>query len=302
MFEWNKFVQQMIDCIEENLTETLSLDKLARQLNYSTYYCTRQFHKYAGISLRDYIYLRKLISAVIDLRDTKCRIIEVAVKFGFSSQEAFTRSFVKAYGLSPSAYKKMHKPLPLLVKRNTYDPYFLGLGDVVMKRDLRQNVQVSIQILPEHKFIGIRNINADNYFDFWTLQEKIPGLDCHTVCGFLESIKSYNGQIGGWFYENDKKGYLYGIEVPSDYNAEVPEGMKCTLIPESLYVVFHHPPFDYENTAGDVHEALQKLMMDWDPNEHGYQYNDANNPTYQRHNPQIYGEAFFRPIKKLISR
>ena len=78
----------MLDCIEENLTRPFTLDMLAKQLNYSPYYCTRQFHKYAGISLRDYIRLRKVSAAVIDLRDTDERIIDIAVKYGFSSQEA----------------------------------------------------------------------------------------------------------------------------------------------------------------------------------------------------------------------
>ena len=299
MFEWNMSVQRMIDCVEKNLTEPLSLQGLAEKLNYSPFYCTKQFHKYAGISLRDYIYLRKLSYSVIDLRDTKDRILDIAIKYGFSSQEAFSRSFVKAYGLTPSSYRKMPKPLPLLIKRNTYNPYYLGLGEVAMKKDVSRDVQVSIQVLPEHKFIGVRNINADNYFDFWEIHEKMPGLDCHTVCGFLESIKSFNGQIGGWFFKEEKKGYLYGIEVSPDYEGEIPKGMECTLVPESMYVVFHYPPYNYEEADGDVYAALQKVMALWNPKEHGYEFNDEHNPTYQRHDAENYGQGFCRPIRKI---
>ena len=79
MFEWNRSVQKMLDFIEENLTEPLTLEMLAARLNYSPYYCTRQFHKYAGISLRTYIRLRKVSAAVIDLRDTGEGIIDIAV-------------------------------------------------------------------------------------------------------------------------------------------------------------------------------------------------------------------------------
>ena len=156
MFEWNMSVQKMLDCVEENLTGPLTLEMLAGQLNYSPYYCTRQFHKYAGISLRDYIRLRKVSSAVIDLRDTNQRIIDIAVRYGFSSQEAFTRSFKRAYGMTPNEYRKMPKPLPLLVKRNVFDPYYLGLRETNMKEDLTKNITVSIQVLPAHKFIGVR--------------------------------------------------------------------------------------------------------------------------------------------------
>lgn len=300
MFEWNKSVQAMIDCVEENLTEPLTLEVLAAKLNYSPYYCTKQFHKYAGISLRNYIRLRKISAAVLDLRDNKERILDIAIKYCFSSQEAFTRSFVSVYGLTPSLYRRMPRPLPLLVKRNTYNPYYLGLGEVNMEKEVLKDVQVNIQVLPEHKFIGLRNLNVDNYFDFWAFQEKVKGLDCHTVCGFLESIKSYNGQIGGWFYENGKKGYLYGIEVPADYNNDnIPKGMECTLMPESLYVIFHYPPYDYNKLDASVHEALKEKMGSWKPSEHGYEYNDALNPIYQRHAPENYGQAICRPIRKL---
>lgn len=298
MFEWNKNVQKMLDCVEENLNEVLTLKILTEKLNYSTYYCTKQFHKYVGISLRNYISLRKVSAAVIDLRDTKERILDIAVKYGFSSQEAFTRSFVKAYGITPSAYRKMTRPLPLLIKHNTYNPYYLGLGEIRMKEEVLKDIQVRIRMIPEHKFIGIRNLEAHNYFDFWSLQEKIKGLDCYTVCGFLESIKSYNGQVGGWFYKNGKTGYIYGIEVSADYNGYIPQGMECILIPESLYVVFYHPPYDYSKLDASIYEALKDKMNGFNPSDYGFEYNDTLN-TYQRHEPEYYGQAFCRPIRKI---
>ena len=298
MFEWNMSVQKMLDCVEEKLTEPLTLEMLAKQLNYSPYYCTRQFHKYAGISLRDYIRLRKVSSAVIDLRDTKERIIDIAVKYGFSSQEAFTRSFRRAYGMTPNRYRKMPRPLPLLVKRNVFNPYFLGLGETSMKKDLTKNITVSIQVLPAHKFIGVRNIAADSYCDFWKKDEEKYGRDrCKEIGGVLESIKSFNGLIGGWFYQDGKRGFMYGIEVPANYAGEIPEGMECVLVPESPYAVFHHPPYNYSTLERSVNEALEQSIASWDPAEHGYAWrNDL--PAYQRHNPVKYGQAIIKPLKK----
>ncbi|MCX7746605.1 MAG: AraC family transcriptional regulator [Clostridia bacterium] len=297
MFEWNKNVQGMIEYVEENLTKSITLEMIAAALNYSPFYCTRQFHKYANISLRNYIRLRKVSAAVLDLRDTKERVTDIAIKYGFSSLEAFTHAFVKAFGLTPSMYRKMPKPLPLLIKRNIYNPYYLGLGEFKDNKQELQEVQVSIQVLPEHRFIGIRHIDVDNYFNFWALQENVSEYDCNAVCGLLESIKSFNGQIGGWFNTNGKKGYLYGIEVPVDYNGDVPQGMESTLIPESLYVVFHYQPYAYDKIDTSVHEKLRQKMISWSPVEHGYEYNDAVNPTYHRHAPENYGQAICRPIK-----
>ncbi len=298
MFEWNMSVQKMLDCVEENLTTSLTLEMLAARLNYSPYYCTRQFHKYAGISLRNYIRLRKVSSAVIDLRDTGERIIDIAVKYGFSSQEAFTRSFKRAYGMAPNEYRKMPKPLPLLVKRNVFDPYYLGLGEKNVTKDLTKNITVSIQVLPAHKFIGVRYLDASGYMDFWKKDEEKYHRDrCDEVDGFLSSIKNFNGIVGAWYFQEGKRGYMYGIEVPPSYAGEIPEGMECISYPESHYAVFHHPPYDFSTMERSVHEALGRSMESWDPTEHGYEWRD-DLPIYQRHNPLKYGQAFLKPMKK----
>ena len=289
----------MLDVVEENLTGPLTLEMLAGKLNYSPFYCTRQFHKYAGISLRNYIRLRKVSSAVIDLRDTGLRIIDIAVKYGFSSQEAFTRSFKNAYGMTPNEYRKMPKPLPLMVKRNVFDPFYLGLTEMKVKEDLTKNITVSIQVVPAHKFIGIRHIDAPGYWEFWKKEEEIHGRDrCDEVNGVLSSIKSFNGNIGAWFFQDGKYGYMYGIEVPPGYKGEIPEGMECVSYPESHYAVFHHPPYDYNTMDLSVNDAIVKTMESWNPAEHGYQWRD-DLPIYQRHNPIKYGQAILKPLNKL---
>jgi AraC-like DNA-binding protein/predicted transcriptional regulator YdeE len=292
-------VQKMLDVVEEKLTEPLTLEMLGEKLNYSPFYCTRQFHKYAGISLRNYIRLRKVSSAVIDLRDTDDRIIDIAVKYGFSSQEAFTRSFKSAYGMTPHEYRKMPRPLPLLVKRNVFDPYYLGLEETLVKEDLTKNITVSIQVLPAHKFIGVRNMAADNYWDFWKKDKEKYGRDrCDEIGGILESIKNFNGMIGAWFYQDGKRGFMYGIEVPANYAGEIPGGIECVPVPENSYAVFHHPPYNYSTMEMSVDEALDQAVAGWDPAEHGYQWDDSL-PMYQRHNPLKYGQAHLRALKKL---
>ena len=45
----------------------------------------------------------------VALQKTKYRIIDIAIQYGFSSHEAFTRAFVRVYGYTPFQY---HKLLP----------------------------------------------------------------------------------------------------------------------------------------------------------------------------------------------
>ncbi|RQW12506.1 helix-turn-helix transcriptional regulator, partial [Paenibacillus rhizophilus] len=90
MYEWNEMVQLMVDWVEANITESSSLLKMSEQLGYSPYYCSRQFNQLTGMTLRDHFWNRRISRAAMELRDTDQRVLDIAVKYGFSSQEAFT--------------------------------------------------------------------------------------------------------------------------------------------------------------------------------------------------------------------
>lgn len=99
-------IETMIDWVENNIEETPTLDGMARYVGYSSYYCSAKFHEVVGISFKEYVQHRKLVLAVSELLNTDRRIIDIAIQFGFSSNEAFTRAFSKIYNCSPNAYRK----------------------------------------------------------------------------------------------------------------------------------------------------------------------------------------------------
>ena len=193
---------------------------------------TRKFKELSGISLRDYLRGRRLAFALIDLHDTNKSILHIAVDYGFSSHEAFCRSFRSIYGIPPSTYRAKPKPMILRTRINTFDRYFLGLGEIGMIKSTEE-VKIYFASISAHKFLHIKNYESNGYWDFWERQDKIQGIDCDTICGLLDSIKGkldgedgvigkFSGQIMARIFEDGKISEAYGIRLPIEYDDEIP--------------------------------------------------------------------------------
>ena len=59
------------------------------------------------------------------------------------------------------------------------------------------SIKIYFVTIPAHTFLHIRNYESIGYFDFWQKQSVIPGQDCGTICGLLDSIKGKLVDNGG---------------------------------------------------------------------------------------------------------
>ncbi|HGH7177265.1 TPA: helix-turn-helix domain-containing protein [Bacillus wiedmannii] len=113
----NEHIQQMIDWIEINLKEEFSLNELSRYMGYSPYYCSFKFCQVTGISIRRYILLRRLYLSAEELKNDK-KIIDIALDYDYSSQEAYSRAFKNVFGMNPREYQLNNMPIQSFVKLN----------------------------------------------------------------------------------------------------------------------------------------------------------------------------------------
>lgn len=106
MYEWHKNVQIIVDeidiCIKNQNDETLTLRYLAHKFGYSEFYISRKFKEIWGMQFRDYLRYRRLAFALKQARDTEYGMLDIALNYGFSSPEAFTRAFKEMHGITPS--------------------------------------------------------------------------------------------------------------------------------------------------------------------------------------------------------
>ena len=321
MYEWQKQIQIFVDeidkCIKNYNDEALTLSFLSRSLGYSEFYTTRKFKEISGMQFRDYLRLRKLAFALKEVRDSDKSFLDIALDYGFSSNEAFTRAFKRTYGMTPSEYRKKPKPVVLRTKINPFDRYLLGLGEIGMMKST-DDIKIYFVTIPAHKFLHIKNYESNGYWDFWQKQNLIPGQDYETICGLLDSIKGKLDDEGGsepncgsgqiMAYINDPEGRLcdwgiprtecHGVRLPYDYKGEIPPQMLFIDVPEAEYVVFEHGPFDYEQENRSVEEKIEAAMAAFDYSGTGYSFDATpGRITYFYFNPEQYFK-YIRPVKR----
>lgn len=92
--------------IRENYHRRVSLSSVARQLNVSANYLSRQFRRETGMTLTSYIQRVRLDRARELLADRERTISEIAYLVGYQNYRDFYRNFVKYENASPSQVQR----------------------------------------------------------------------------------------------------------------------------------------------------------------------------------------------------
>jgi AraC family transcriptional regulator len=99
-------MRRLIEYIEENLGDDLSLERMAVEVGISPLYLARAFKIAVGQSPHRYVLERRLERAKELLRGTDTPIVEVALTVGFSSQSHLSNWFLRQVGVSPAVYRR----------------------------------------------------------------------------------------------------------------------------------------------------------------------------------------------------
>lgn len=97
-----EYMKNAIDYIEDNLDGTIEYEKIAQIALCSEYHFQRMFAFIVGVPLNEYIRRRRLTLAGFELQNSDQKVIDLAVKYGYKSPDAFSRAFTALHGLTPS--------------------------------------------------------------------------------------------------------------------------------------------------------------------------------------------------------
>ncbi|MCI8453080.1 MAG: AraC family transcriptional regulator [Lachnospiraceae bacterium] len=248
--EWWKNLNAAIAYIEDNLDNELSYEEAARAAYCSPCYFQRIFSYVSGMSLSEYVRRRKMTQAAFELQRTDQTIMNIALKYGYSSPTAFNRAFRTVHGISPSAARAMGSNLQAY-PRLSFNVSITG----------GTSLPYHIVQKPHFRIVGIRipmsedrEENLKCVPDFWkSARQGSPFLD---LCRL--SREESRKILGVSVYENPREIYYY-IGVVTD--APAPSGMYECKIPTASWAIFENDGHFKET----VQNVFRRLPAEWLP-------------------------------------
>ncbi|MDP3304955.1 MAG: helix-turn-helix domain-containing protein [Erysipelotrichaceae bacterium] len=256
--------------------EELTLDDIALEVSYSKWYLTRKFKEETGETLMSFVKRTRMICAANNMFDKK--IMDVALDTLYRSHEGFSRAFFKMFDVSPREYKRKMRLDPQFVAKTMNDVRKrIEEGGILMSET---PIPVFVQVIskPERQLVCKKGKVAEDYFAYC---EEV-GCD---VWDTLLTIKEALGEpMGMWLgehlVESGTSKYIQGVEVPLNFQGDIPSGFSMMQLPACDVMIFQGPPYpdaDFSEAIGQ----LWQVMEHYDPRRVGYEWADDLGGSFQ---------------------
>ncbi|WP_105640882.1 superoxide response transcriptional regulator SoxS [Cronobacter dublinensis] len=101
-----EIIHALTQWIDEHIDQPLNIDVVAKKSGYSKWYLQRMFRTVMHETLGEYIRKRRLQLAAQELRTTRRPIFDIAMDYGYVSQQTFSRIFRRQFDRTPSDYRQ----------------------------------------------------------------------------------------------------------------------------------------------------------------------------------------------------
>ncbi|MDD4494338.1 MAG: helix-turn-helix domain-containing protein [Eubacteriales bacterium] len=115
-----KQLNSAIAYIESNLCNEIDMDRLVQIACITKDNFIRFFSYMTGMTLTEYIRRRRLTLAAYELHNSNSRVIEIAVKYGWDSADAFTKAFIRHHGITPTLARNPHESIKIYPPASFY--------------------------------------------------------------------------------------------------------------------------------------------------------------------------------------
>ncbi|WP_326552321.1 AraC family transcriptional regulator [Micromonospora sp. NBC_01813] len=102
-----KAAERVIDFMQANLGEQLTVDDMARAALFSKFHFSRTFQRVTGVSPGRFLSALRLQQAKHLLLSTSLKVADISIQVGYASVGTFSSRFSRSVGLSPTAYRRL---------------------------------------------------------------------------------------------------------------------------------------------------------------------------------------------------
>lgn len=282
--DWITTIENAISFIERNITENLTVGRIAAEVNSSAFYFQKGFSMLCGYTVGEYIRMRRLSLAASELVASDIKVIDLAMKYGYDSPDSFTKAFIRFHGCTPTDVRKSG------VNIKAFAPLHIKLtldGGTVM--EYRIEKKSAFKVMGISKMFSYESANQD-IPQFWN--EALLMADPRPVLG-----------IYGVCFDEAMAGEQFRYMIADDYTGEKAQNMELEVheIPEHSWAVFP--------CKGAIPLPLQevnrRIFSEWLPTSQyeiaeGYNieyYSDPANYKMGMQDPEYYTEIWI-PVKE----
>ena len=252
-----KLIEDVAEFIEMNLKNELSLDELSSQLCMSKYHLHRIFKAITGMPLMAYVRKRRLSDSLMELRDEKLKIIDIACEYQFEYLQSYERAFKQLFGITPSTFRRHHCELQIIPRLDT---------------NLMQDVSNGILTAPfyvkkpEFHLAGIRTL-------IWHQENYALGTANSNAVDFyyqkrfeLEDVKNefiYYGLITR-YHLNEADYYMPSVEIPQIVKNDSSfcyHTVKASDYAVFRYVGLHSPESLNMHLLSEIYQIIENVWI-----------------------------------------
>ncbi|MFE6689211.1 GyrI-like domain-containing protein [Streptomyces sp. NPDC057743] len=259
-------LNEALEHVEEHLDGPIGADELARIARTSEYHFRRMFSALAGMPLSEYLRRRRLTVAGAEVLAGERTLLDIAVRYGYGSGEAFARAFRGMHGVGPGEARRTGAALrsqPRLAFRLVIEGSSTMQYRIVTKGEFRvvgKKARVPLVYEGVNPEIAefVKGLGQDTVRRIAELSDQAPE-GIVSVCDDLDPNRAEGSELD----------YYHAVVT----DAQAPADLDVLTVPAGTWAVF-------ENT-GPYPRALQTLWADvyaqWFP----------SNPYRTRTGPEI---------------
>lgn len=242
-------IQEVLNYIDENLEEYLSIGKLSEIANYSAPQLFRLFISDMDVTPIKYVLRRRLYYAAKELASNDMKIIDIANRFGFESHDSFCRAFKRVYSVTPSVFRKNAYNLNKFYRDSLYciSGYSVPLSLIIQEKRVEimsekcriyedfyktYGTDVEIVTVPAIKLIGVERLVGEGIHEaFYEGYDRVFRNAPNRKYPNSENVTHGFPRLS----PDSKTLYFVGIEVANFDN--VPDGAVSVELSEQLCAV-----------------------------------------------------------------